>query len=231
MHAYILIFEANGVILDPNPASKYFSEAEKKLFDSHKIKIPISRVKKEWSKIVKASSLQSESIEQMHAKMFMELGLPQSMLEEYNRLDTESFKRYAPMEQNEKPILKKLKALDFYLAILTDTIHTKEAKQLMLDAAGLDGIFDNVFVPRDTGYQTPAKGAYQAVLDYYKAEPENAIFISHDLGKLKGARLAGLKTISYKGPHYGDYYADSFEELFDIIKGIERESRSKITIE
>ncbi|EQD30898.1 HAD-superfamily hydrolase, subfamily IA, variant 3 [mine drainage metagenome] len=127
------------------------------------------------------------------------------------------------MEPGIRSTLERLKGLGLTLSILTETVHSKESKEIMLEAAGLSGIFDHIFVPMDTGSRKPNARAYLAVIEHYKVKPSDALFVGHDKDELDGARAVGISSVSYRGDRDGDYYASTFDEIFDLVKGLKED--------
>ena len=233
MQLYIAIFDANGVLINPDPALNFISEKEYELFKENGLKLSKAQISKAWKSAVKVAKANPgpNALLEAHMEFFEILNIPQSLLKAYEEIDAESFKHYEPMEQGERDILRKIKRLGLYTTVLTDTIQNSASKKLMLANAGLAGIFDGIFVPNDTGHRKPEPEAYKAVLESFKAEPENAIFIGHEKDEIDGAKLLGIRTIAYKESiRSADYTANSFADIFHIIKGIKKGELSAASV-
>jgi HAD superfamily hydrolase (TIGR01509 family) len=223
MQLYIAIFDVNGVLLDPEPQKKYFLSKELELFNKNGRKLSLTQINTAWKSAVRGMGIGPEELLAARLRFLEKLGMPKSIIPELEALDKESFKHYTPMEPAEHEVLRKIKKLGVYIAALTDTIHTASDKKLMMEAAGLSNMIDGIFVPDDVGHRKPDPEAYKAVLESFKAEPENAIFIGHEADEIKGAKLLGITTISYKSNiKAADYAANSFNDIFHIIKELKR---------
>lgn len=223
MQLYVAIFDANGVLLNPEPYKKYLMGKEQELFRKNGIKLTSAQISTAWKSVSKGMGFGPGALLGVRLRFFEKLGIPKDILPEYEKIDREAFRHYGLMEPTERNVLRKIKTLGLYIAVLTDTVHTTTDKRLMLDSAGLGGMFDGIFVPNDTGHRKPDPEAYKAVLESFKADPENAIFISHEKDEIDGAKLLGIKTISYRERiKSADYIADSFDDIFHIIKDLKR---------
>ncbi|MCL5102345.1 MAG: HAD family hydrolase [Candidatus Marsarchaeota archaeon] len=221
MQLYLAIFDIDGVLLDNAPFKKHFEQAELKMLAKHGIRISPAKMSAAWKRASFGMGFGPDELLAARMRLFETLKIPDELLGEYERIDRESFAYYKPMEPDMRNTLRKIKKLGVYLAALTDTVHSQDDKKFMLKSAGLGDVMDEVFVPMDTGYQKPASEAYKAVLENFKAEPENAIFVGHDKDEIDGAKLLGISTISYKHRvRSSDYHADSFVEIYKIIKAL-----------
>ncbi|MCL5404291.1 MAG: HAD family hydrolase [Candidatus Marsarchaeota archaeon] len=224
MQLYIAVFDFEGMLVDPQPAADYISKEAARLFSENGLKITRKDFEKELEKAINSTDSAAADARSYHAKLFSRLHIPISLLGSYERICEKSYSHYSMVEQNERIALQKVKRLGFYMAVLTNTMHSHSDIEAILRQTGLDGIFDMVFVPSETGYAKPDIGAYRAVLDYYKAEPENAVFIASQKYEIDGAKLAGMLTVSY-GTKFksSDYAVQNFQELMELLRSIKRQ--------
>ncbi len=224
MPLYVAVFDANGVLLDTERMNVRFQKGIESLFKSEKIPVKMASLKKEWTSIASKIDFSSGSLQSAREELFERLGIPMKLLTKYSEIDKDSLAYCDPSEPGLKENIQKIKRLGLYTVVLSDTVHSKSELKLMLNAAGIGGLFDGVVVPADTGYTKPSKEAYVAALEPFKADPESAIFVGHDAGEIKGAKLTGMLTFSYKEKiKEADYTIKNFKELFEMLRRMKKQ--------
>lgn len=107
---------------------------------------------------------------------------------------TESFKKSLSPMPGMEDILKKLSATDIKMAMLSDTAEMfADARRNWL----FSEYFDHIFMSFEIGYKKPDPHAYQAVLDYYKVQPEEIFFIDDLAGNIDAAKQLGLDGATF----------------------------------
>lgn len=222
MSIYVAIFDSNGVLLDGRESDEYFNREAIKLLKAAGIATTAKTLDSAWIKAMQGTTPGEDELYITMGRFVKLLRAPQDLQSAFVALHKSSAKLYRATEQDLKQSLMKIKRLGIYLAVLTDSINSKKDKEDTLAYAGLGGVFDEIFVPMETGHRKPDREAYEAVLAHFKAQPENAVFVGHDKDELVGAKLVGMTTISYKGHQGADYTAESFKDIIKILKSLKR---------
>ncbi|MEM0154462.1 MAG: HAD family hydrolase [Methanothrix sp.] len=224
MPLYVAVFDANGVLLDTKRMIKYFQKGIEALLKSEKIPVKAQALKKEWASIVAEMDFSNGSLQSAREELFQRLDIPMRLLPKYSDIDRDSLAYCDPSEPGLKDNIQKIKRLGFYTVVLSDTVHSKSELGIMLNSAGIGGLFDEIVVPTDTGYLKPSREAYLASLEQFKADPESAVFIGHEADEIRGAKLIGMLTFSYKEKiKEADYTIKDFKELFEILKRMKKQ--------
>ena len=224
MSLYVAVFDANGVLIDTKRMLERFQKGIEALFKSEKIPVKTQALRKEWKSIAANIDFSNGSLQSAREELFQRLGIPMRLLTKYSAIDRDSLAYCDPSEPGLKDNIQKIKRLGFYTAVLSDTVHAKSELELMLSSAGIGGLFDEVAVPADTGYAKPSREAYLAALEPFKADPENAIFVGHDAEEIRGAKLTGMLTFSYKEKiREADYSIKDFNELFISLRKMKKQ--------
>ncbi|EET89944.1 MAG: HAD hydrolase-like protein [Candidatus Micrarchaeales archaeon] len=222
MSIYVAIFDSNGVLLDGSESNEYFNKEAIKLLKAAGIAATAKMLDSAWIKAMRGTTPGEDELYITMGRFTKLLGAPPNLQSEFVALHKSSTKLYRATEQDLRQSLTKIKRLGIYLAVLTDSINSKKEKEDMLAYAGLGSIFDEIFVPMDTGHRKPDREAYEVALAHFKARPENAVFVGHDKDELDGAKLMGMTTISYKGHQSADYAAGSFKDIIKILKSLKK---------
>lgn len=89
-----------------------------------------------------------------------------------------------------KPALKRLKKR-FRLGIVTDAPRNKAWQRLVL--TGLDGMFEFVVTPDDSGRKKPHKAPFRMALEKLGLEPKEVLFVGDNPGRdMEGAKRMGM---------------------------------------
>lgn len=116
-------------------------------------------------------------------------------------------------------LLRKLKE-ECILAVLSDTIDSKQEKIEKMEIVGVDHrVFDDIFTSHDLGACKPSKKVFWTVLKKFAVEPKEALFISDACNELKGAKKIGLITIGFKCD-CGDYNVKKLNEINEFLQKI-----------
>ena len=122
------------------------------------------------------------------------------------------------IKENAHNTFEKIKSLNIKIGILTDTATTEEKKLEWLKKIDLARFVDTIVCSSVTGHTKDEKEAYEAVLNKLNISSQNAIFVGHKKYEMKGARLAGIKSVSTEKNAGGDYYIKDISEILDLIK-------------
>jgi len=111
-----------------------------------------------------------------------------------------------------------LKARNFILGIVTDTIYPLEWKKVRLSKAGVAEYIDVIACSSDLGVHKPDPAIYLNALQQVNLSPAESAFVGHDAKELTGAHLAGLLTVAvnYDLGVQADHYCQSMLDLLDI---------------
>ncbi|MEM4064569.1 MAG: HAD-IA family hydrolase [Candidatus Micrarchaeaceae archaeon] len=216
----LIIFDANKVIYDLKNAFKYFNSAFVNFLKAHGV-TDIENVSKSWGEFSNATELGKMSIQEAHRQYLSKVGIPETYLNEYEKLDSEAFKKAELTEPNIRETLSRLKNEGYKLAILSNTGRTPADLEVMFKYLNIDGLFDKIFVSSEIHHKKPDKESYQAVMDYFSCRPDETVFVGHDKVELVGAKNLGIKTISYKGDPAGDMLVQSFYEIPESVSKLQ----------
>jgi putative hydrolase of the HAD superfamily len=106
-----------------------------------------------------------------------------------------------PFEQTLKPIpgmtdlLDELVKSNFELAILSDTSEVFSESRSKLDTYKH---FKKIFLSFEIGYLKPEAGAYQTVIDYFKLQPEEILFIDDKEENIAAAIAMGMRGVVFQ---------------------------------
>ncbi|MGH2639482.1 MAG: HAD family hydrolase [Rhabdochlamydiaceae bacterium] len=212
----LVIFDANKVLYDIGPMFAYFSEAQSKFLEKHGIK-DIENASKLWGGLGKATMLGKMLMKDAHREYLSRLGLPEGLLDEYRAIDKKAFEKAVLTDPDAREALSKLKKSDCKIAVLSDSGRSAVEMDEMFRHIGLSDMFDKIFVSSEIGHKKPDKEAYEEVLRFFNARPEEAVFVGHESDELDGAKALGMKAISYKGDP-SDFVVQSLLEIPGIVE-------------
>ncbi len=219
----LVIFDAEHVLYNAEGQIKYFNIKLAEFVKNNSNTDP-QAPGAIWKTLGNAVLVGKMSILQAHKEFISRLGIRPELIEEYEAFDRESFNYAKLMEDDEEKYLRDLKIRNYKLAVLSDGVNPADTKAQILEIVGLGGIFDKIFVSSDIGHKKPDSETYRAVMDAFKADSSETVFVGHDLDELEGAIALGIHTISYNGDRLG-HEADSFSRINEIIYSLDNGNR------
>lgn len=115
-------------------------------------------------------------------------------------------------------IFEKLKSLGIKIAILTDTLTTEEKKWAWLKSINVAQFIDIVVCSSVTRRTKDEREAYIITLKKLNIHANEAIFVGHKNYEMKGAKLAGIKSVSLEIGTGADYYINDISEILKLIR-------------
>ncbi len=106
-------------------------------------------------------------------------------------------KALSPMPGMED-MLTKLQTTGVTIAMLSDTA------EMFADSRRswvFGKYFDHIFLSFEIGYRKPDPHAFQVVLDYYKAQPYEVLFIDDSQANVDAAKQCGMNAILFTDAH------------------------------
>lgn len=216
----LVVFDANGVLHDNAARNEYLSTKTGELFASHNLHPDSSIEEKFWPGISSKASRGEITVHEADSELFAALGIPLELLDDYERIDEESFGYVKLTDPDLRDRLIELKEAGIRLAVLSNTMYGSSAKSELLDLIGLSGIFDGIFASNEIGHMKPEREAYEAALHHFGCSAAEAVFVGHGKEELDGAKAAGMHTVSYKGYAAVDFLAKNFGEIVEYVKGL-----------
>lgn len=129
-----------------------------------------------------------------------------------------------------KHTFKQLKRRKLKLAILTDTMLSKNMIVHMIKHVGLYDHIDEIICSSDIGAIKPSRRAYQcAAVEIMKSKMNETVFVGHAEDELDGAKRCGITTIGYRldPGAKADYVANKFSDILKIIDEINSKKKRK----
>ncbi len=117
-------------------------------------------------------------------------------------------------------IFKKIKSLGIKICILTDTLTTEESKWKWFRKINIAQFIDIIVCSSTTRHTKDEKKSYIIALKKLNIKPNEAIFVGHKKYEMKGAKLAGIKSVSIEKDAGGDYYIKDISKILRIIKNL-----------
>ena len=221
----IVIFDGNGVLYDVSGAAKLFYSKMKEFLKRHKpngatLEEILDRESRIWRDLDDATKRGKLSMRDAHLKVFEELGIPTGLIDEYEEMDRKAFATTVLTEPDVPEALRHIKKMGTHTALLSDSARPSAELKPLLEKLGIAQYIDGIFVSSEIGYEKPEKEAYEAVLKKFVAAPADSVFVGHDKEELAGARMLGIRTISYRGDPICDCVAQNFKQVESCIKGI-----------
>lgn len=217
----LVIFDAGDIIYDWKEAFKIFDEEFKKFFKRHEVQLR-EDYNKLWNTeyIGRAATTGKIDLKEAHRRELKELGMAEEFFDEMSDVDKKVLSNIKLKDPEAKETIEHLKKSGYKVAILTDSPHKKGTQHEILETIGMGGLFDGIFISCEIGHMKPDKEAYMAVLDAFKLNPSEAVFVAHDEDELVGAKKVGIKTISYRNIKFGDFVIQSLKEISGILEKI-----------
>jgi HAD superfamily hydrolase (TIGR01509 family) len=210
----LIVFDAGGVLY--KGSQKIVDEAIKKFLKKHGIN-DLKKSNEVWSKIEKHVTIGKINLREAHEKWLEGIGLSKTLADEWAEVDKkeiwEKFKKTPGINK----LLKKLKK-EYILAVLSDTIESKQEKIQKMEIVGVNHkFFDEIFTSHDLGTCKPSKKAFHAALRKFSVKPKETLFVGDACDELKGAKKIGLVTIGHKCG-CGDYNIKRLHEIHKILQ-------------
>jgi HAD superfamily hydrolase (TIGR01549 family) len=217
----VLIFDAGGVLYGGD--KEIVGVAVKRFLERHGVH-DFTRSDRVWSEVEKLASDGRICLREAHERWLEGVGLSKDLVDEWAEVDKEEvwarFRRTPGINE----LLRKLKG-DYILAVLSDTVDSKQEKVEKMGIVGVDHrVFDEIFTSHDLGACKPSRKAFQAVLKRFGVSPSEALFVGDACDELVGARKIGLTTIGFKCG-CGDYNVNRLNEIGRILSRIKSNER------
>lgn len=120
------------------------------------------------------------------------------------------FLKYLKMEPYLKPLLQKLKP-KYKSAVATNRMNTINR---LLAEYNLAGYFDLVVSASDVARPKPYPDPLIKVLEYFKIEPQQAIYVGDSELDERAAKAAGVPLVAYRNESLkADFYINNLKEL------------------
>ena len=128
------------------------------------------------------------------------------------------FSKAISLFPTEKETLLELGRRGFVLGMITNSYQSAAEKASWFRALGLDCVAERVVSSIDAGVSKPDKGIYLEFARRAGMKPENIAFVGHEAAELKGARGAGMLSISFNcGPEIRQkLHLEKFSDLLDL---------------
>lgn len=215
----LIIFDAGDILYDWQGWFEYFGKKASAFLKNHNAKI-VDENNELWNDLGKLASVGKISLHEAHKRYLARLGVSEKFVDEYEKIDKEGLKHLKLKENSIPETLTKLKENGLRVAVLSDTPHMIDTKKFMLSHVGLENFFDGIFISSEIGHQKPDREAYETVLKYFNVKPTETIFVGHDEDELAGAKVIGLKTVSYRGHSSADFVIKKFSELLGVVESL-----------
>jgi HAD superfamily hydrolase (TIGR01509 family) len=218
----LLIFDAGDVLY--KTSKKAINRAVKRFLISKGLR-NFKEADEIWDKVSKLGRIGKLSWKECQERWLEELGLDKKLVEEWRRIDRnviwkKHFTRFPKVNET----LRELKKRGYKLAILSDSVESREEKIESLKLLRIDyKLFDGIFTSHDIGYEKPHKKTFEKVLRSFRIKTKEAIFIGHAKDEIEGAKKVGLKTVSFRNFRIkADHFFRKFENLVKVVENIER---------
>jgi len=210
----LIIFDAGGVLY--TGSQKIVDKAIKKFLEKHGIN-DLNKSSKVWSKIEKLVTIGKITLREAHEKWLEGIGLSKTLADEWAEVDRKEIWGKFKKTPGINKLLKKLKK-KYILAVLTDTIESKQEKIEKMKIVGVNHeFFNEIFTSHDLGTLKPTKKAFHAPLEKFNVKPKETLFIGDACDELNGAKKIGLATIGFNS-RCGDYNTKTLDEIPKILQ-------------
>lgn len=220
----LLIFDAGDVLY--KTSKKAINRSVKSFLISKGLR-NFKKADEIWKKVSKLGRIGKLTWKECQKKWLEELGLDKKLVKEWRKIDRnviwkKHFIRFPKVNET----LTKLKKKGYKLAILSDSVESREEKIESLKLLRIDyKLFDGIFTSHDIGYEKPHRKAFEKVLKSFGIKVKEAIFIGHARDEIEGAKRIGLKTVSFRNFRVkADYFFRKFENLVKVVENIERKN-------
>lgn len=214
----LVIFDAGDILYDYKERFKEFIRDLEKLWKDNGANIERHGDFWETENIGWAASVGKISLDDARRRQLKALGLPERLLDKYNKIDVKAMKKLEPKDSKIREIILEIKKRGYKVAVLSDTPQNKKTKKFMMEVIGVGDLFDEIFVSSEIGHMKPDKEAYFAVLNHFGLKTSEVVFVAHDEDELMGAKELGIKTISYQGHKSGDFLIKKFGEILGVLE-------------
>jgi putative hydrolase of the HAD superfamily len=210
-----IIFDAEDVI--------YYRDKEtlKPIIDFFKqkgIKIDAEQFKTALDKF-KLDAYKHKISKDEHLRKTLEIikpGFDEKLYNEFVKVFRERYSEFK-VNKNIMNIFKKIKSQNIKIAILTDTFATEEKKWEWFRSINLAEFIDVIACSSMTSYTKDEKEAYVAVLRKLNLKANEAMFVGHKEYEMKGAREAGIRSVSLEKGVGEDCYIKNISMILNLI--------------
>ena len=116
-----------------------------------------------------------------------------------------------------KPLFEKLKQKGIKIGIQTDTVSSEQEKWKWFKKLGLDGFIDAMSCSSETGFTKDKKEAYETLLKKLNLVAKDVLFVGHQEYEMKGAKKAGIKTVSLVKGIGEDVYVGDAKKIISLV--------------
>ncbi|MDE1855845.1 MAG: HAD-IA family hydrolase [Candidatus Micrarchaeota archaeon] len=213
----LIIFDLGDIFYDTHLHSRLFEAEFKNFLKKYDVKRNMMEIDRLWDYLHPLASNGRITAKEAHGIQLKHMGLAKRLLPEFSSIEYRTFSKVALKESSMPKTLRLLKKKGYRLAILSDSIVTTREVMLRLKRLGIAEFFDGVFTSSGIGYAKPDRKSYRTVMKAFKVKPFETIFVAHDKDELAGAKKLGIKSVSYLGVKFGDYYMRKFPELLEVL--------------
>lgn len=210
----LVIFDAGGVLY--KGSNEVVDKAVENFLKKHGVH-DIKRSNEIWFEVEKLLAIGKISLREAHKRWLEGVGLSKDLVDEWVEVDKKEIWRKFRRTSGINRLLRKLKK-KYILAVLSDTIDSKQEKIEKMEIVGVDHrVFDEIFTSHDLGVCKPNKKAFLAVLKKFNVKPREALFISDACDELEGAKKMGIVAVGFNCDG-GDYKIKKLNEINKILQ-------------
>ncbi len=215
MEQKIFIFDFDGTLVDSMP---HWSAMVLNILDTYKVSYPedIIKILTPLGNLGAAKYFQTE--------MGIPLTLPE-ITEMMEALTLPKYRDVIPLKPGVFECLQKMKAAGYSLNVLTASPH--RTLDPCLQRNGVWELFDYIWSCEDFGTTKSDPDIYVQAAAKLGVTVQNAVFVDDNIGAVKTAAQAGMRTIGVYDPSGADFkaqlqaaadhYIDSFDQLAQMI--------------
>lgn len=191
--------------------------SEERLKDYRKIN------NKYWKALEKGEIRRIEVLEGRFREFFQKYGYDTSIVSDFNISFQENLGKTYVFNDNAYETVNKLGEKYKQYAATNGSAIAQEGK---LKGAGLESIFEDVFISEKIGFEKPSKEFFDYIFDTVGSREKSEYVIIGDslTSDIRGGRNAGIKTIWFNPDRLEkdkdidfDYEVDSLEQVLDIL--------------